>query len=88
MQNNSQQKLDKKQKEIADSCKEIALLISQENLADKIKRMFFVQNKKPRGIYLHGSVGTGKTTLMKIFYDAVTTSKEIIHYQTFMQDVM
>lgn len=32
-----------------------------------------VKNNAPKGLYIHGSVGGGKTTLMDLFYDSCTT---------------
>jgi protein AFG1 len=62
---------------------------------------FFSQAKKerplkdipenlPRGLYLYGDVGSGKTMLMDMFYDTLpssVTSKTRIHFHNFMQDV-
>lgn len=44
----------------------------------------------PRGLYLHGDVGSGKTMLMDMFYDTLpanVSSKTRIHFHNFMQDV-
>jgi peroxisome-assembly ATPase len=44
----------------------------------------------PRGLYLYGDVGSGKTMLMDMFYDTLpsnVTSKTRIHFHNFMQDV-
>lgn len=44
----------------------------------------------PRGLYLFGDVGSGKTMLMDLFYDTLpnnVTSKTRIHFHNFMQDV-
>jgi protein AFG1 len=44
----------------------------------------------PRGLYLYGDVGSGKTMLMDLFYDTLpgnVTSKTRIHFHNFMQDV-
>lgn len=44
----------------------------------------------PRGLYLFGDVGSGKTMLMDLFYDTLPSavrSKTRIHYHNFMQDV-
>jgi peroxisome-assembly ATPase len=44
----------------------------------------------PRGLYLYGDVGSGKTMLMDLFYDTIpsnVTSKTRIHFHNFMQDV-
>ena len=44
----------------------------------------------PRGLYLYGDVGSGKTMLMDLFYDtlpASVASKTRIHFHNFMQDV-
>jgi len=43
----------------------------------------------PRGLYLYGDVGSGKTMLMDLFYDtlpAAVRSKTRIHFNNFMQD--
>ncbi|KFY07185.1 hypothetical protein V492_07371 [Pseudogymnoascus sp. VKM F-4246] len=44
----------------------------------------------PRGLYLYGDVGSGKTMLMDLFYDTLpmgVASKTRIHFHNFMQDV-
>ena len=46
----------------------------------------------PRGVYLHGGVGCGKTFLMNLFYDSITSDnmpewyavKQQVHFHTFM----
>ncbi|KAG6232805.1 hypothetical protein E4U25_006567 [Claviceps purpurea] len=44
----------------------------------------------PRGLYLYGDVGSGKTMLMDLFYDTLpppVQTKTRIHFHNFMQDV-
>jgi len=44
----------------------------------------------PKGLYMFGDVGSGKTMLMDMFYDTLPhniTSKTRIHFHSFMQDV-
>lgn len=44
----------------------------------------------PKGLYMYGDVGSGKTMLMDLFYDTTPpniTSKTRIHFHNFMQDV-
>ena len=78
--------LDSRQQEIVEQCREIALSIKPITLISKIKTLFYKRSLL-HGIYLYGSVGRGKTILMKMFYEQVLVSKEIIHFQKFMQDL-
>lgn len=44
----------------------------------------------PKGLYLYGDVGSGKTMLMDLFYDTLPStvrSKMRIHFHNFMQDI-
>ena len=52
-------------------------------------RMFScVGEPAPQGLYLHGGVGSGKTMLMDLFYDASpTTKKKRVHFYSFMLHV-
>lgn len=44
--------------------------------------------EKPRGLYIYGAVGRGKTMLMDMFYEsAPTESKHRVHFNSFMLDV-
>ncbi len=46
-------------------------------------------NKKPvSGLYIFGSVGTGKTQLMDIFFQSLETNKKVrLHFHRFMQNL-
>lgn len=44
----------------------------------------------PKGLYMYGDVGSGKTMLMDLFYETLPPnikSKTRIHFHNFMQDV-
>src|SRR5690349_19451830 len=42
----------------------------------------------PKGLYIQGDVGRGKTMLMDMFYAAATiTQKRRVHFHAFMQDI-
>ncbi len=46
--------------------------------------------KVPRGLFIHGKVGVGKSFLMDLFYDNVNvsmTKKRRVHFHSFMQDI-
>lgn len=46
------------------------------------------RNQQVRGLYIYGSVGTGKTFLMDILYDSISLpSKKRVHFHKFMLDV-
>ena len=43
---------------------------------------------RPRGVYMHGGVGSGKTFLMDLFYEqAPTVKKKRVHFQPFLLQI-
>lgn len=49
-----------------------------------------IPSNVPKGLYMFGDVGSGKTMLMDMFFDTLPhniTSKTRIHFHNFMQDV-
>ncbi|KAK4159834.1 AFG1-like ATPase-domain-containing protein [Cladorrhinum sp. PSN259] len=49
-----------------------------------------IPSNLPRGLYLYGDVGCGKTMLMDLFYDTLPKSirsKKRIHFHNFMHDI-
>ncbi|XP_067841095.1 lactation elevated protein 1 homolog B isoform X2 [Heptranchias perlo] len=56
----------------------------QQNIFSK----FFARSKPPKGLYVYGDVGTGKTMVMDLFYShAVVKRKNRVHFHGFMLDV-
>ena len=66
----------------------LAKLVFGSDTSRKLKG----RRRPPKGVYLWGTVGGGKTMLMDMFYGTVETSEEKIrkarlHYHDFMQEV-
>ena len=56
----------------------------------KRQKLAPIPGNLPRGLYLYGDVGSGKTMLMDMFYETLpsnVTSKTRIHFHNFMQDI-
>lgn len=54
------------------------------------KKLTQIPTNLPKGLYMYGDVGSGKTMLMDLFYETLPaniTSKSRIHFHNFMQDV-
>ncbi|KAG5879661.1 hypothetical protein JTB14_021464 [Gonioctena quinquepunctata] len=51
-------------------------------------KIFTAKQTAPRGLYIHGAVGGGKTMLMDLFYDCCTIERKTrVHFNAFMVEV-
>ncbi|KAF8818959.1 cell division protein ZapE [Rickettsia endosymbiont of Cardiosporidium cionae] len=56
-----------------------------DNFLFKILKLFRRNGNKYRGVYLHGTVGSGKTMIMRMFFNRVKGKKKFLHYYQFME---
>lgn len=78
--------LDKRQQLLYEDLKKLAESINKKSFVEHILARF-KSSKTPRGIYLYGDVGRGKTMLMQMFFAMISVKKKFIHFQNFMQEL-
>jgi cell division protein ZapE len=81
-------KPDSAQRRVIEHLEELNLQLSGRSEPSFLKRLFAKPTRLPRGLYIHGEVGRGKTMLMDLFFDSVVNvPKRRIHFHAFMQEV-
>jgi cell division protein ZapE len=82
---------DPAQAEVADALAELERRLSSYKPVRKqglLGRLFADKSEPPRGLYVHGEVGRGKTMLMDLFFGACPVEhKRRAHFHEFMADV-
>ncbi|WP_315702085.1 MULTISPECIES: cell division protein ZapE [unclassified Bradyrhizobium] len=82
---------DPAQSEVADALAALERRLSTYKPARKqglLGRLFSEKSEPPRGLYVHGEVGRGKTMLMDLFFQTCpVTHKRRAHFHEFMADV-
>lgn len=69
--------------------KQRALVYKLQILENDLNPSFIkkILKKTPVGLYIHGSVGCGKSMVSYTFYESLKCKKLFIHYQDFMQNI-
>lgn len=83
---------DSAQREVVRALDRLSATLNSRGLARKSSSLGWLFGQKaeplPRGLYLWGSVGRGKTMLMDLFYESLTVpGRRRTHFHAFMADV-
>jgi len=82
--------------ELRDDAAQASLITRLSSLAEALETReqrgaigkFLGKNGTPKGIYIYGDVGRGKTMLMDLFFASLNVqAKQRIHFHAFMQDI-
>jgi len=86
--NNGTIKPDAAQRAVAARLDQLAAELKQTPSASGLFARFKKASAPPKGLYIHGEVGRGKTMLMDLFCETVDFApKRRVHFHAFMQDV-
>lgn len=77
---------DLSQQHVYEQIRSEVMHVCEMSLLKRALRAFNIKNKQS-GIYLHGPVGGGKTTLMRKIYQQITLSKQECHFDTFFAEL-
>ena len=76
---------------------QITLNKKQQEIFDQITKIFFVKKRnllrflenspKFQGVYIYGSIGSGKTFIMKKLYELIENNKAFFHYHQFLSHI-
>lgn len=80
---------DAAQRRVAERLDELAAaLAAHRSAAGFWSRLTARRSPPPRGLYIHGQVGRGKTMLMDLFFEEVDAPEKLrVHFHEFMADV-
>lgn len=74
--------LNSNQKILLDKLGDLAITFKPKGLLKS-----FFESRKFSGLYVHGSVGSGKTMLLRAFFEKIECKKMLVHYQDFMRGI-
>ncbi len=79
---------DAAQRAVVGKLDQLATELQQSAPASGLLARFKKPPPPPKGLYIHGAVGRGKTMVMDLFYEVVEAApKRRVHFHGFMQDV-
>ena len=81
-------KMDAPQRAVLQKLENLSKVLNAQNRPSFFSKLWRTKQVPPRGLYIWGEVGRGKTMLMDLFLAAVKNPKKRrVHFHAFMQEI-
>lgn len=81
-------KVDAPQHAVLQKLENLSALLNAQKRRSVFSKFLRAKQSTPRGLYIWGKVGRGKTMLMDLFFTSIKTSKKRrVHFHGFMQEI-